>query len=152
MAEKLTAGTFVFEPPASSPVGSVLYNEHLKLTDKSHIAEFAGYLMPLWYSSIAEEHSAVRQRAGIFDCTHMGALEVAGPNAESFLDAVTTNNVRTLQVGSAQYSYLLDAAGNVLDDIIIYRREKKNLWSSLTPRMSRKPKRIWPHCRQAKQK
>jgi glycine hydroxymethyltransferase len=125
LAEKLTEGTFVFEPPASSPVGSVLYDEHLKLTDKSHIAEFAGYLMPLWYSSIAEEHSAVRQRAGIFDCTHMGALEVTGPNAESFLDAVTTNNVKTLQVGSAQYSYLLDAAGNVLDDIIIYRRDKE---------------------------
>jgi glycine hydroxymethyltransferase len=125
LAEKQAEGTFVFEPPASSPVGSVLYDEHLKLTDKSHIAEFAGYLMPLWYSSIAEEHSAVRQRAGVFDCTHMGALEVAGPNAESFLDAITTNNVRALQVGSAQYSYLLDAAGNVLDDIIIYRRDKE---------------------------
>jgi glycine hydroxymethyltransferase len=136
LAEKLTAGAFVFEsaegetspkggPPASSPVGSVLYNEHLKLTDKSHIAEFAGYLMPLWYSSIGEEHSAVRKRAGVFDCTHMGALEVAGPNAESFLDAVTTNNVRALQVGSAQYSYLLDAAGDILDDIIIYRRDKE---------------------------
>jgi len=125
VAEKLATGAFVFEPPASSPVGSVLYNEHLKLTDKSHIAEFAGYLMPLWYSSIAEEHSAVRKRAGMFDCTHMGVLEVAGPNAESFLDAVTTNNVRALQVGSAQYSYLLDTAGNILDDIIIYRREKE---------------------------
>jgi glycine hydroxymethyltransferase len=124
LAEKPTEGTFVFEPVAGSPVGSVLYNEHLKLTDKSHIAEFAGYLMPLWYSSIGEEHSAVRKRAGVFDCTHMGALEVAGPNAESFLDAITTNNVRALQVGSAQYSYLSDAAGNILDDIIIYRREK----------------------------
>ena len=125
MAEKLAAGAFVFKSAANSPVGSVLYDEHLNLTDKSHIAEFAGYLMPLWYSSIAEEHSAVRQRAGVFDCTHMGVLEAAGPNAESFLDAVTTNNVRTLQVGSAHYSYLLDAVGNVLDDIIIYRREKE---------------------------
>jgi len=125
VAEKLKAGTFVFEEPPGSPAKSVLYNEHLKLTDKSHIAEFAGYLMPLWYSSIAQEHSAVRQNAGIFDCTHMGALEVAGPNAESFLDASTTNNVKNLQIGSAQYSYLLDAAGNVLDDIIIYRREKE---------------------------
>jgi glycine cleavage system T protein len=125
LAKKQAAGAFAFEPPASSPVGSVLYDEHLKLADKAHIAEFAGYLMPLWYSSIGEEHSAVRKRAGVFDCTHMGALEVAGPNAESFLDAITTNNVRALQVGSAQYSYLLDAAGNVLDDIIIYRRDKE---------------------------
>ncbi len=54
-----------------------------------------------------------------------GRLEVAGPNAESFLDTITTNNVRALQVGSAQYSYLLDAAGNILDDIIIYRRDKE---------------------------
>lgn len=105
------------------PVGSVLYDEHLKLTDKTHIAEFAGYLMPLWYSSISAEHSAVRQQAGIFDCTHMGALEVCGTDAEGFLNAVTTNDVSTLKIGAAQYSYILDAAGNVLDDIIIYRRE-----------------------------
>ena len=74
MAEKLAAGTFVFETPAGSPVGSVLYNEHIKLTDKSHIADFAGYLMPLWYSSIAEEHAAVRPGlpenvAGVRRCT-----------------------------------------------------------------------------------
>jgi len=123
VAEKQTEGVFVFEPAVQSPVGSVLYNEHLKLTDKSHIAEFAGFLMPLWYSSISEEHAAVRKQAGVFDCTHMGALEVSGDKAESFLDAITTNNVRALQTGTAQYSYILDAAGNVLDDIIIYRRE-----------------------------
>ena len=104
------------------PAGSVLYDEHLKLTNKSHIAEFAGYLMPLWFSSISAEHSAVRQQAGIFDCTHMGILETSGKNAEAFLNAITTNDVAALQVGSAQYSYILDAAGNVLDDIIIYRR------------------------------
>jgi glycine hydroxymethyltransferase len=78
--------------------------------------------MPLWYSSISEEHAAVRERAGIFDCTHMGALEVSGKNAESFLNAVTTNNVAAIKTGAAQYGYILDAAGNVLDDIIVYRR------------------------------
>lgn len=132
MAEKKGEGVFVFEPafanatagePArQKPVGSVLYSEHLKLTDKSHIAEFAGYLMPLWYSSISAEHSAVRQRAGVFDCTHMGELEVSGKEAEPFLNAVTTNDVSLLKIGAAQYSYVLDAAGNVLDDIIVYRR------------------------------
>jgi glycine cleavage system T protein len=122
VAEKQTEGAFVFEPTGHSPVGSVLYGEHLKLTDKSHIAEFAGFLMPLWYSSISEEHAAVRQHAGVFDCTHMGALDVCGKEAEDFLNAVTTNNVRALQIGAAQYSYILDAAGNVLDDIIVYRR------------------------------
>jgi glycine cleavage system T protein len=117
-----TNETFIFEPKEKSPVGSVLYEEHLKLVNKSHIAEFAGYLMPLWYSSISAEHAAVRQKAGIFDCTHMGNLEAAGKNAEAFLNAVTTNNVAALQTGSAQYGYILDAAGNVLDDIIVYKR------------------------------
>ena len=137
MANEQTEGAFVFEsaegetspkggPVDQPPVGSVLYDEHLKLTDKSHIAEFAGYLMPLWYSSISAEHTAVRQQAGVFDCTHMGALEVCGTNAEGFLNAVTTNDVSILKTGMAQYSYILDATGNVLDDIIIYRRDTNN--------------------------
>jgi glycine hydroxymethyltransferase len=104
----------------------VLYNEHVKLTSKSHIAAFAGYLMPLWYSSIAEEHRAVRERAGLFDCTHMGVLEVSGADAAEFLNLVTTNEVPSLKVGRARYGYILDAAGNVLDDIIIYRRGETN--------------------------
>ena len=113
-------GKFVFEPAEREPIGSVLYEEHLKLTAKSRIAPFAGYLMPLWYSSIGAEHTAVRQTAGLFDCTHMGALEVAGPDAAGFLDTVTTNKIDSLEVGKARYSYILDAAGNILDDIIIY--------------------------------
>jgi len=75
----------------------------------------------LWYSSIAAEHQAVRSTAGLFDCTHMGVLEVTGSDAEPFIGTVATNNVSKLQIGRAQYSYVLDAAGNVLDDIIIYR-------------------------------
>ena len=122
MAEKKAAGTFVFEAEAKPPTGSVLYKEHIKLTDKSHIAEFAGYLMPLWYSSISEEHAAVRRGAGVFDCTHMGAIEVSGDEAELFLNAITTNKVEGMRLGAAQYGYILDAAGNVLDDIIVYRR------------------------------
>ena len=78
--------------------------------------------MPLWYSSISTEHAAVRQKAGVFDCTHMGILEATGENAETFLNDITTNDVSSLQIGSAQYSYILDAAGNVLDDIIVYKR------------------------------
>jgi len=117
-----SSGQFVFEQRASEPGPSVLYQEHLKRTGKSHIAAFAGYLMPLWYSSIAEEHRAVREKAGLFDCTHMGVLEVSGADAAEFLNLVTTNEVPSLKVGRARYGYILDAAGNVLDDIIIYRR------------------------------
>ena len=122
MQRRDSSGRFVFESAEIEPVGSILYEEHLKLADKSRLAPFAGFLMPLWYSSIGAEHQAVRQAAGLFDCTHMGVLDVAGPHAEGFLDVATTNNVAGLEVGRAQYGYILDAAGNVLDDIIIYRR------------------------------
>jgi glycine hydroxymethyltransferase len=112
----------VFESRAVEPGPSVLYDEHVKRTSKSHISAFAGYLMPLWYSSIAEEHQAVRERAGLFDCTHMGVLEVSEPDAAAFLDMITTNEISSMQIGRARYGYILDAAGNVLDDIIVYRR------------------------------
>jgi len=121
-----SSGGFVFQAESGQAVPSALYNEHLKLTGKPHIAPFAGFLMPLWYSSISAEHRAVRQAAGIFDCTHMGVLEVAGIDAADFLDFVTTNHAATLPVGRARYSYILDAAGNVLDDVFIYRRDKEN--------------------------
>lgn len=126
MQGSISSGRFVFEQRAIEPGPSVLYEEHLKRTGKSHIAAFAGYLMPLWYSSIAEEHRAVRERAGLFDCTHMGVLEVSGADAAEFLNIVTTNEVPGLKIGRARYGYILDAAGNVLDDIIIYRRGEGN--------------------------
>jgi len=116
-----STGQFVFQSDEAESVGSVLYEEHLKLTSKSRMSPFAGYIMPLWYSSIAAEHEAVRQRAGLFDCTHMGVLEVSGDEAMGFLNMLATNNVEKLAVGRAQYSSILDAAGTVLDDIIIYR-------------------------------
>jgi len=121
-----SSGQFVFKPPAAEPVGSVLYDEHLKRTSKSRMSPFAGYVMPLWYSSIAAEHQAVRAAAGLFDCTHMGVLDVSGADAELFLNTVATNNVSRLQAGRAQYNYVLDAAGNVLDDIIIYRQAEQS--------------------------
>ena len=101
---------------------TALYNQHIRLTDKSHIVPFAGYLMPLWYSSIAEEHTAVREAAGIFDCAHMGVLGISGEGAADFLNELTTNNITNLKTGRAQYSYILDASGSVLDDLIVYRK------------------------------
>jgi len=101
---------------------SVLYEKHLELTDKSRMAEFAGYLMPLWYSSISDEHQAVRATAGLFDCTHMGVWRIAGADSGEFVDLITTNQARSLPIGTAQYSYILNEAGEILDDIIVYRR------------------------------
>ena len=118
----MQSGKFVFEQAQAPPRQTVLYQAHLKLTDKSHMAVFAGYMMPLWYSSVSAEHRAVRQAAGVFDCTHMGVLEITAPDAAAFLNVVTTNEINNLKAGRAQYSYILDAEGNVLDDIIVYRR------------------------------
>jgi glycine cleavage system T protein len=122
MSMSSSTGEFLYIPVESAARGSVLYERHLKLVPRSRLAPFAGYLMPLWYSSISDEHQAVRGKAGIFDCTHMGVLEVAGDGAEEFLNEVTTNDLRRLRLGGAQYGYILDASGGVLDDIIVYRR------------------------------
>ena len=73
------------KPPSDDavkvPEPTALYDQHIRLTDKSRIVPFAGYLMPLWYSSIAGEHAAVREAAGLFDCTHMGVLGISGAGA-----------------------------------------------------------------------
>ncbi len=82
---------------------------------------FAGYDMPVWYTSVTEEHLAVRRHAGIFDVTHMGVFDASGPGAAEFLEAVTTNEVSKLPVGESHYTYLLDTNGIPLDDLMIYR-------------------------------
>ena len=87
---------------------------------KSQIVPFAGWLMPLWYQSISAEHGAVRKTAGLFDCTHMAVLEITGKDALNFLNILTTNDVSMLKPGKAQYSYILDLLGNIIDDVIIY--------------------------------
>jgi glycine cleavage system T protein len=97
-----------------------LYEEHRKLTRK--IIPFAGWEMPVWYTTVLEEHRAVRRTAGLFDVAHMGVLEVSGEHAASFLDLVSTNYVRWLEDGQSHYSYLLDPDGRVIDDIMVYRR------------------------------
>lgn len=107
-----------------APERTALYDQHIALTDKSNIVPFAGYLMPLWYSSIAGERAAVREAAGIFDCTHMGMLEISGVGAAEFVDQLATNSVLNLKTGRAQYSFILDAAGEILDDVIVYRKSR----------------------------
>jgi glycine hydroxymethyltransferase len=101
-----------------------LYDLHKQLGAKT--VEFAGYDMPVWYSSVTAEHKAVRSSAGIFDVTHMGVFEFSGDSAETFLNALTTNDITTLEVGKAHYSYLLGADGIPLDDIFVYRMAAQN--------------------------
>ena len=83
---------------------------------------FGGYDMPVWYTSVSDEHQAVRSAAGLFDVSHMGVLEASGPLAEAFVNLVTTNDTATLSVGESQYTYLLDPDGAVIDDLLVYRR------------------------------
>jgi glycine hydroxymethyltransferase len=87
------------------------------------MAPFAGWEMPLWYSSVGEEHRAVREAAGLFDVMHMGVFEMEGPHATSFLDVVFSNHVGGLEVGQSAYGYLLGCDGEVIDDAIVYRRQ-----------------------------
>lgn len=96
-----------------------LYDYHLALGAK--MTEFAGYLMPLQYAGIVQEHQAVRTAVGIFDLSHMGEILVTGVGAQDFLNYVTTNDVSKLTTGAIQYSLLTNEAGGVIDDILIYR-------------------------------
>jgi glycine cleavage system T protein len=113
---------FTFNESSQDAAGSVLHEAHLKRVPASRLAPFAGTLMPLWFSSIQEEHQAVRTTAGLFDCTHMGVLSITGEEAQGFINAVATNQVATLANGQAQYEYLLNANGAILDDVILYKR------------------------------
>ncbi len=83
---------------------------------------FGGWDMPVYYSSILEEHQAVRQRVGIFDISHMGQIRVSGPSAEPWLNTLLTNNLKKLKISEGQYTLLLNAQGGVIDDLIVYRR------------------------------
>ncbi|MEW6592991.1 MAG: glycine cleavage system aminomethyltransferase GcvT [Candidatus Hadarchaeota archaeon] len=89
----------------------------------AEMVDFAGWEMPLKYSSIAEEHMAVRESAGLFDVSHMGEFKVNGPKALAFLQLVTSNDVSKLAVGAAQYSTVLNENGGIRDDIVVYRLE-----------------------------
>jgi aminomethyltransferase len=97
-----------------------LYAEHVRLGAK--MIGFGGWDMPVYYSSILEEHQAVRQRVGIFDISHMGQIRVSGPSSEPWLNTLLTNNLNKLEISEGQYTLMLNAEGGVIDDLIVYRR------------------------------
>ncbi|MGH9380790.1 MAG: glycine cleavage system aminomethyltransferase GcvT [Thermoanaerobaculia bacterium] len=89
----------------------------------ARLVEFAGWSMPVQYGGVLEEHRAVRERAGLFDVSHMGEIRVAGPGAESYLQRLTPNDVQSLVPGRAHYSGLLNERGGYLDDLLVYRMD-----------------------------
>ncbi|NOT27482.1 MAG: glycine cleavage system aminomethyltransferase GcvT [Acidobacteria bacterium] len=98
---------------------TALHARHLASGAK--MMPFAGWDMPVEYAGLASEHLAVRTRAGIFDVSHMGEIEIAGKNAVAAVQRIACGNAATLAVGQAHYSGLLTPDGTFIDDIIIYR-------------------------------
>jgi aminomethyltransferase len=103
-----------------------LYDTHAALGAK--LVPFAGFEMPVQYpTGITAEHKAVREKAGLFDVSHMGEFMVRGPQAVDFVNYVTTNDVAALQPGQAQYSTILRENGTIVDDCLVYRSDDRIL-------------------------
>lgn len=100
---------------------TTLYNHHVQLGGK--IVEFAGWEMPIQYTSILQEHKAVRESAGLFDVSHMGRIIVEGVDAERFLDYLSTNKIVGKSDHSATYTVLPHENGTCVDDVIVYKQD-----------------------------
>jgi aminomethyltransferase len=98
---------------------TVLYDKHVALGAK--IVEFAGYEMPIVYSSITEEHLQVREQSGIFDVSHMGEICIKGKEAEAFVDYIFTNDVTKMADKQVLYGMMLYENGGVVDDLLVYK-------------------------------
>src|SRR5438309_1861054 len=107
----------VSEPIA--PKKTPLYHEHVRLG--ARMIPFGGWLMPVQYTSIVDEHQTVRNAVGMFDISHMGQFIVSGNGARDWLNTMLTNNVAKLDADQGQYTFLLNDNGGVIDDLILYR-------------------------------
>ncbi|HET9590383.1 MAG TPA: serine hydroxymethyltransferase, partial [Anaerolineales bacterium] len=105
---------------AERPLQTRLHDTHKSMGAK--MVPFAGWEMPVWYTSVVEEHLATRQAAGLFDVSHMGVYEVRGAEATSFLDTICANDVGGLEPGESLYSHFLTPDADVIDDTLVYRR------------------------------
>lgn len=101
-----------------------LYDSHVALGAK--MSPFAGFMMPIQYSSITEEHNAVRHAVGMFDVSHMGEIFVSGPDAEKFVNHIFTNEIRGFEPGKVLYGMMLHPDGGVVDDLLVYREFEPN--------------------------
>src|SRR5215813_765013 len=87
----------------------------------ARMVPYAGWDMPVEYSGITDEHMAVRTRAGIFDVSHMGEIEIAGADALAAVQKITSNDASRLAIGQIQYSALTTPEGTFVDDLLVYR-------------------------------
>ncbi len=102
-----------------------LYAEHVRLG--ARLVPFAGFEMPVQYSGITAEHTAVRTQAGLFDVSHMGELWLEGSTAADVVDGLVTNNIARLEDGRAAYTCCCNERGTILDDLIVYRFSKERV-------------------------
>src|SRR5436309_12080050 len=96
-----------------------LHARHVELA--ARLVPFAGWEMPVQYAGVIAEHRAVRADCGVFDVSHMGEIEVEGPNAAEYLQSVLSNDLERLAPGGAQYTLLTNERGGIVDDLIAYR-------------------------------
>ncbi len=123
MSLRNTFLSLVWRVTEITPKKTPLYDEHMRLSAK--MVPFAGWLMPVQYNSIVEEHQAVRNNVGVFDISHMGQFIVDGAGGRDWLNRMLTNNVDKLDVGMGQYTFLLNDRGGIIDDLIVYRVDEQ---------------------------
>ena len=98
---------------------TLLYNKHSQLGAK--ISGFAGFQMPISYTSVNKEHLHVRDSIGIFDVSHMGEIFISGKNSENLLQRICSNDISKLNPGMAQYNCITNFEGGIIDDLIVYK-------------------------------
>jgi aminomethyltransferase len=104
---------------------TALYEVHRQAGGR--MVEFAGWMMPVWFSGIGQEHKTVRTAVGMFDVSHMGQIQVTGANAAKAVDWLVTNDVAGLPCGRALYTPTLNERGTIVDDLIVYKRSETDL-------------------------
>lgn len=105
-----------------TPLFGFYQNQNVKLVD------FGGWAMPMQFSGIIKEHQAVRNDVGIFDCSHMGEIEVTGSDSEGYLNRLASNNIAKMTDNSVQYNVLCSENGGAVDDVMIYRFNASKYW------------------------
>src|SRR5216110_276586 len=108
------------EQATAAPLKKTPLNARHRASGAKMVA-FSGWDMPVEYSGISQEHLAVRTRAGLFDVSHMGEIEIAGRDALAAVQRISSNDASRLSVGQAQYSGLMTPAGTFVDDLLVYR-------------------------------
>ena len=122
------------------PERTPLYERHRALGGR--MVDFAGWEMPQQYSSVREEHAAVRQAAGLFDVSHMGRVSFRGDGVADYLQRLVTNDLAQVEPGHAQYNLICNEAGGVLDDLVVYRLPDGS-WSTVVNASNREKDVAW---------